>query len=88
MFSSGWYFSKARARFEISDTKLDVPVVTLSTQDNVKLLKQLEFGFQRKINWNKYLSKTAKEAQNRDLDFLIDANRLLVKVISNNIFQL
>ena len=34
-----------------------VPVVTLSTQDDIKLLKQLESGFKRTINWNKYQSK-------------------------------
>ena len=32
-------------KFEITDTKLYVPLVTLSTQENLKLLKQLEFGF-------------------------------------------
>ena len=37
----------------MTDTKLYVPVVTLSTEDNVKLLKQLESGFNRTINWNK-----------------------------------
>ena len=36
--------------FEILDTKLYVPVVTLSTQDDIKLLKQLESGFKRTIN--------------------------------------
>ena len=43
--------------FKMTDSKLYVPVVTLSTQDNVKLLKQLESGFKRTINWNKYQSK-------------------------------
>ena len=43
--------------FAITDLKLYVPVVTLSTEDNVKLLKQLNSGFKRKINWNKYQSK-------------------------------
>ena len=42
---------------KITDTKLYVPVVTLSTQDNIKLLKQFECGFKRTINWNKYLPK-------------------------------
>ena len=42
--------------FTITDEKLYVPIVTLSTQDNVKLLNQLESGFQRTINWNKYQS--------------------------------
>ena len=35
--------------FQITDTKLYVPVVTLSTQENIKLLKQLESGFTRTI---------------------------------------
>ena len=39
---------------KITDTKLYVPVVTLSTQDNSKLLQQLKSGFKRVINWNKY----------------------------------
>ena len=43
--------------FRITDTKFYVPVVTLSTQDNINLLKQSESVFKRIINWNKYLSK-------------------------------
>ena len=43
--------------FKITDTKLYVPVVTLSNQDNVKLLKHLESGFKRTTNWNNYQSK-------------------------------
>ena len=45
------------ATFAITDTKLYVPVVTLSQQDNAKLLEQLQSGFKRVINWNKYLPK-------------------------------
>ena len=45
------------ATFAITDTKLFVPIVTLSTQDNAKLLQQLKSGVKRVINWNKYLSK-------------------------------
>ena len=41
------------ATFEITDTKLYVPVVTSSTQDNSRLLQQLKLGFKRVINWNK-----------------------------------
>ena len=48
--------------FKITDIKLHVPVVTLSTQDNIKLLKQLESGFEKTINWNKYLPKTTNQA--------------------------
>ena len=39
--------------FKITDTKLYVPVVILSIQDNEKLLQQLKSGFKRTINWNK-----------------------------------
>ena len=43
-------------QIKITDTKLYVPIVTLSTQDNSKPLQQLKPGFKRVINWNKYLS--------------------------------
>ena len=54
--------------FAIIDTKLYVPVVTLSTQDNAKLLEQLKSGFKRVINWNKYLSRPELVAQNPNLN--------------------
>ena len=43
--------------FEITFIKLCVPIITLSTQDNAKLLQQLKSGFKRIVYWNKYLSK-------------------------------
>ena len=46
----------------ITDTKLFIPVVTLSTQDNSKLLQQLKSGFKHTINWNKYQSKVSVQA--------------------------
>ena len=49
--------STGAGRFEITDTKLYVPVVTLATQDNSKLLQQLKSGFKRVISWNKGLSE-------------------------------
>ena len=49
--------SNGAGTFAITHTKLYVPVVTLSTQENTKLLQQLKSGFKRVINWNKYLSK-------------------------------
>ena len=58
--------------FQINDTNLYVSVVTLSTQENIKLLKQFESGFKRTINWNKYLTKIRNQAQSRCLDYLID----------------
>ena len=57
---------------KITDTKLYVPVVTLLTQNNAKLLLQLQWGFRRTINWNKYQMKVSTEEVNQYLDFLID----------------
>ena len=90
-------------RFQINDTKLYVAVVTLSTQENIKHLKQLEFDFKRRINWNKYLLKTTNQSRNKYLDFLIDPsfqgkidflfchlNMMMVEKVTSNvvIFQL
>ena len=61
-----------QATFLITDTKLYVPVVTLSTQDNAKLLEQLKSGFKRTTDWNKYQSKKSIEIPNKYLDQLID----------------
>ena len=58
--------------FTITETNLYVPVVTLSTQDNAKLLPQLKSGFKRTINWNKYLSKPVLLARNSNLNHLIE----------------
>ena len=55
--------------FAITDTKLYVPVVTLSIQDNAKLLEQLRSGFLRTINWNKYQPKVSTERLNQYLNF-------------------
>ena len=58
--------------FTITETNLYVPVVTLSTQDNAKLLPQLKSGFKRTISWNKYLSKPKILAQNPNLNHLAE----------------
>ena len=75
--------------FAITDTKLYVPVVTLSTQENSKLLQQLKSGFKRVINWNKYLSKPELLAQNPNLNHLIEPSfqgvkRLFVLAFEND----
>ena len=56
--------------FEITDTKLYVPVATLSTQGNSKLLQQLKLCFKRTSKWNKYQSKVPVQERNRCLDYL------------------
>ena len=58
--------------FTITDTKLYVTVVTLSAQDNAKLLEQLKTGFKRTTNWNTYEPKVTVEQENRYSDFLIN----------------
>ena len=60
------------SRFAITETKISVRVVTLSTQDNARLLQQSKFSFKRTINWNKYQSKISSEDQNQYLDSLMN----------------
>ena len=64
--------STGEGKFAITETKRYVPVVTLSTQDNAKLLQQLKSGFKRTIDWNKYESSVKSFAQNRDLNYLVN----------------
>ena len=75
-------------QFKITETKPYVPVATLSTQDNAKLLQQLKSSFKRTINWNKYESNIKTLAQNRYLNHLINpsfqgVNRLFVLSFEN-----
>ena len=75
--------------FKITHTKLYVPVVTLSTQDNFKLLQQLKSGFKRVISWNKCLSKPELLAQNPNLNILVEpsfqgVNRLFSLAFEND----
>ena len=90
------------ATFPITDTKLYVPVVTLSTQENTKFLQQLKSGFKRVINWNKYLSKPELLAQNPNLNHLVEPRfqgqigsffwrlkmMMIEQALTNSIFQL
>ena len=69
---SRWYLINQVPIFTITDTKLYVPAVTSSTQDNAELLEQLKSGFKKTINWNKYQSKTTTQAQKQYLDYLIE----------------
>ena len=81
--------STGKRKFKITNTNLYVPVVTLSTKDNEKLLQQLESGFKRVINWNKYLSRPELLTQNPNLNYLIEpsfqgVNRLFVLAFEND----
>ena len=71
------------AKFQIIDTKLCVPVVTLSKENDTKPLEQLKSRFKKTIKWNKYRSQMTIQPQNNNLNYLIDptftnVNRLFV----------
>ena len=79
--------SSTNATFQITDTKLYVPVVTLSTENDKKLLEQLRTGFKRTIKWNKYRSEMTNQTKNNNLNYLIDptftkVNRLFVSLFA------
>ena len=81
--------STGAGKFEITNTKIYVPVVTLSTKENAKLLQQLKSGFKRVINWNKYLSKPELLRRNANLNYLIEpsfqgVNRLFILAFEND----
>ena len=74
--------------FAITSTKLYVPVVTLSINDNIKFSETMKQGFKRTISWNKYRSEITTQPKNNNLDYLIDPtfrniNRLFVLSFKN-----
>ena len=74
--------------FKITDCKLYVPVVSLSTENENKLFEMLKSGFKRTIKWNKYMSYMSNQAKNGNLNYLIDptsekVNRLFVLSFEN-----
>ena len=80
--------STGEGKFAITETKLNVPVVTLSTKDNEKLLQQLKSGFKKPISWNKYESSIKTFAQNRYINYMLNpsfegANRIFVLSFEN-----
>ena len=58
--------------FQTTDTKLYVSDVTLSKENDTKLLEQLKTGFQRTIKWNKYRSQMSVQSNNNNINYLID----------------
>ena len=76
------------ATLAINDCKLYIPVVTLSKDDEIKLLTNLKSGFTREIEWNKYRSQMTTEPVNNNLNILEDptvtnVNRLFVLAYQN-----
>ena len=64
------------ATFKITDTKLHAPVVTVSTQDDNKLLKQSKTGFKRTIKWKKYRSEITNQSKTDNLNYLMNPHLL------------
>ena len=80
--------STGERKFAITETKLYVPVVTLSIKDNEKLIQQLKSGLKKTISWNKYESSIKAFAQNSHLNYLVNpsfqgVNRLFVLPFEN-----
>ena len=80
--------NSTNATTEIKDTKMYVPVVTLSTEDHNKLFKHWKIGFKRTIKLNKYRSEISNQAKTNNLNYLSDPmfnkfNRLFVLSFEN-----
>ena len=56
--------------FEIRDTKLYVPVVTLSSENNNKLTEQLKTEVKRTVKWKKFSSEMSNQAVIKLFDWL------------------
>ena len=79
------------ATFKMKDTKSYVPVVTLSAENDNKLLEKLKIGFKRTIKWNKCRTEMYNQFINNNLDYLIDptftnVNRIFVLSYENESF--
>ena len=80
--------SPTNATVKVTDTKLYVRVVTLSAENDNKLLEQLKTGFKRTIKWNKYRSEISNQVKNNNSNYLIDptfakVNRMFVLSFEN-----
>ena len=68
------------AKFKITDAKLHIPIVTLSTKDSANLTKKLSKGFRRSVYWNSYETKSAKVIEKgKNLYELLNASFQVVK---------
>ena len=80
--------AQKNATFKIADTRLYVPVVTLSTENDNTFLEQLKLGLKRTIKWNKCRLEMTNQTRTNNLNFLIDpafnkVNRLFVLSFKN-----
>ena len=80
--------STTNATFQIIDTKLYLPAVTLTAEDDNNFLEQLKSGFKRTMKWNKYRSEMTNQTKTNNLNYLIDpifnkVNRFFVLSFEN-----
>ena len=73
--------------FTTTEANLYGPVVTLSTQDNAKLLPQWKSGFKRTTSWGKHLPKPELLAGNANLDHLIESSFQGVNILFVSAFE-
>ena len=76
-------------KFQITDTKFYVPVVTLLKENDKKLLGQLKSKLKRTVKWNRYRSQMTVQCNNNNSNHLIDpvftkANRSFVLLFERN----
>ena len=74
--------------FTVKDTKLNIPVVTLSGRDNQKLSKRLSKEFERSVYWNEYKTKSVDKKTRNEFRYFLESNfvgvdRLFVLVYTN-----
>ena len=75
IYAGGDNANNRETTFQIRGTKLYVPVVNLSTKDNVSLTKQLNEGFKRSVYWNEYkLNRNKNSYNNNAARFPLDAS--------------
>ena len=72
-------FAQTGLEFQIIHTNLYAPIVTLSTENDKKLLEQLKSRFKRTIKWNEYRSQITIQSNNNNLNYLIDPTFTKVK---------
>ena len=73
--------------FTIKDTKLYVPVVTLSARDNQKLTKLLSKGFERSVYWNEYKTKSENKNTTNEYRYFLESNFVEVNKLFDLIYS-
>ena len=75
------------ATFKITDTKLYVPVVPLSTKDDNNFLEQIKSGFKRTIKRNKYRSEMTNQTKTNHSNHLINPKFIKVNILFVLLFE-